>query len=146
MQVLKNISSGRKSRSFSFSFPDFINVGLASVFPCRTPSRTLVLHLIAIWPWKPRSPMWYAQLTLNSVALVPFVIFCPQMLQRLLSLPLLSHVFVIATLLFGCPQYLLNKLQKVQNNAARLVPRVSKTDHISPHLAYLHWLPIDSRI
>ena len=47
-------------------------------------------------------------------------------------------------LLFGCPQYLLNKLQKVQNNAARLVLRVSKTDHMSPHLAYLHWLPIDS--
>ena len=45
-------------------------------------------------------------------------------------------------LLFGCPQYLLNKLQKVRNNAARLVLRVSKTDHISPHLASLHWLPI----
>ena len=50
------------------------------------------------------------------------------------------------SLLFGCPQNLLNKLQKVQNNAARLVQRVYKTDHISPHLAPLHWLPIDSRI
>ena len=50
------------------------------------------------------------------------------------------------TLLFDCPQYLLNKLQKVQNNAARLVLRVSKTDHISPYLASLHWLPIDSRV
>ena len=29
---------------------------------------------------------------------------------------------------------------------ARLFLRVSKTDHISPHLASLHWLPIDSRI
>ena len=29
---------------------------------------------------------------------------------------------------------------------SRLVLRVSKTDHISPHLASLHWLPIDSRI
>ena len=66
--------------------------------------------------------------------------------KRLLSLPLFFHVLIIATLLFGCPQYLLNKLQKVQNNAARLVQRVSKTDHISPHLASLHWLPIDSRI
>ena len=59
--------------------------------------------------------------------------------QRLLSLPFFS-------LLFGCPQYLLNKPQKVQNNAACLVLRVSETDHISPHLASLHWLPIDSWI
>ena len=48
--------------------------------------------------------------------------------------------------LFGSPQYLLNILQKVPNNAARLVLRVSKTDHISHHLASLQWLPIDSRI
>ena len=92
------------------------------------------------------SPIWYVQLTLNSVALVPSVIFCLQMPQRLLSLPLFFHVLIIATLLFCCPQYLLNKQQKVQNNAARLVLRISKTDHISPHLASLHWLPIDSWI
>ena len=66
------------------------------------------------------SPIWYAQLTLNFVALVPSVIFCPQMPQRLLSLPFFFH--------------------------ARLVQRVSKTDHISPHLSSLHWLPIDSWI
>ena len=46
------------------------------------------------------SPIWYAQLTLNSVALVPSVIFCPQMPQRLLSLPLFFHVLIIATLFF----------------------------------------------
>ena len=92
------------------------------------------------------SPIWYAEVTLNSVALVPSVIFCLQMPQRLLSLPLFFHVVIIATLLFGRPQYLLNKLQKVQNNTARPVLRVSKTDHISPHHGSLHWLPIDSRI
>ena len=90
------------------------------------------------------SPIWYAQLTLNSVALVPSVIICPQMPQRPASAFVLSRRDYCNSLLFGCPQYLLNKLQKVQNNAARLVLRVSKTDHISPHLASLHWLPIDS--
>ena len=65
---------------------------------------------------------------------------------------ILHTVFVLSrrdycsSLLSGCPQYLLNKLQKVQNNAARLVLRVSKTDHITPHLVSLHWLPVDSRI
>ena len=38
------------------------------------------------------------------------------------------------------------RLQKVQNNAARLILRISKREHISPHLASLRWLPIDSRI
>ena len=66
--------------------------------------------------------------------------------KTLVSAFVLSCLDYCNSLLFGCPQYLLNKLQKVQNNAARLVLRVSKTDHISPHLASLHWLPIDSRI
>ena len=84
---------------------------------------------------------------MNSVALVPSVIVCPQMLQRLLSLRFfLSRLDYCISLLSGCPQYLLHKLQKVQNNAARLVLRVSKTDHISPHLASPHWLPVDSGI
>ena len=95
-------------------------------------------------------PIWYAQLTLNSVALVPSVSFCPQMQQRLLFLPFFFlfffHVLIIANLLFGCRQYFLNKLQKVQNNAASLVLRFSKTGHSFPHLPSLHWLPIDSRI
>ena len=66
--------------------------------------------------------------------------------KTLVSFFVLSCLDHCNSLLFDCPQYLLNKLQKVQNNAARLVLRVSKTDHISPHFASLHWLPINSRI
>ena len=55
-------------------------------------------------------------------------------------------VLILADLLSDCPQYLLNKPQKVQKNAARRVLRASKTDHISPHLAFFHWLPTDSRV
>ena len=68
----------------------------------------------------------------------------PKIPQRVSFLPLFCHVLIIATLsLSGCPQYLLNKLQKVLNKAALLVTRVPKTDHISPYLAPLHWSPID---
>ena len=45
-------------------------------------------------------------------------------------------------LLSGCPQYLLDKLQKVQNAAARLVCKAKKSDHIHPILETLHWLPV----
>ena len=48
--------------------------------------------------------------------------------------------------LSGCPLYLLNRLQEVQNNAARLILKAPKTDHITPHFRTLHWLPIDARI
>ena len=46
----------------------------------------------------------------------------------------------------GCPEHLLEKLQKVQNSAARLVLKAHKRDHVSPLLRTLHWLPIQARI
>ena len=48
-------------------------------------------------------------------------------------------------LLAGCPMQLIHKLQKVQNNAARLICRTPKFDHISPVLHTLHWLPVEQR-
>ena len=50
------------------------------------------------------------------------------------------------SLLSGCPHYPLNRLQKFQNNAARLTLKAPNTDHITSHLRTLHWLPIDARI
>ena len=54
----------------------------------------------------------------------------------------LVSVFVLS----GCPKHLLEKLQKVQNTAARLVLKAHKRDHVSPLLRTLHWLPIQARI
>ena len=39
-----------------------------------------------------------------------------------------------------------NRLQKVQNQAARIVTLTKKRDHISPVLESLHWLPVEERI
>ena len=50
------------------------------------------------------------------------------------------------SLLSGCPQYLPDKLQKVQNAAARLVCKAKKSDHIHPILETLHWLPVTHHI
>ena len=40
----------------------------------------------------------------------------------------------------------INKLQRVQNSAARTVTKSSRFNHITPVLAGLHWLPIQYRI
>ena len=37
-------------------------------------------------------------------------------------------------------------LQKVQKNAASLILKAARTDHTTPHLHTLHWLPINARI
>ena len=58
----------------------------------------------------------------------------------------LSRLDYCNPLLSGCPQYLLNRLQKVRNNADRFILKAPQTDHSTPHLRTLHWLPIDARI
>ena len=64
----------------------------------------------------------------------------------------LIHAFVSSKLdycngiLYGLPDYQIKKLQRLQNTAARIVTRTKFTDHISPVLQDLHWLPIKQRI
>ena len=140
------VSSGRKSRSLSFSFPDFITVGCASdplsdyvknlgvTFDCHLTMKTHVSNLVCS-----------AYFELRRISSIRHLL-STDATKTLVSAFVLSRLDYCNALLFGCPQYLLNKLQEAQNNAARLVLRVSKTDHISPHLAPLHWLPMDSWI
>ena len=67
-------------------------------------------------------------------------------LKILISAFVLSIIDYCNSLLAGCPKQLINKLQKVQNNAARLICRTPKFDHISPVPHTLHWLPDEQRI
>ena len=60
-------------------------------------------------------------------------------LKSLISAFVLSRIDYCNSLLAGCPKQLIHKLQKVQNNAARLICRTPKFDHIYP---VLHWLPV----
>ena len=64
------------------------------------------------------------------------------------ALTTLVHALVISrldhcnALYVGLPLRLMQKLQMVQNAAARLLSGVIKHQHISLTLAELHWLPI----
>ena len=69
-----------------------------------------------------------------------------QATQTLVCSLVLSRLDYCNSLLSGCLQYLLDKLQKVQNASARLVCKAKKSDHIHPILETLHWLPITHRI
>ena len=64
----------------------------------------------------------------------------------------LIHAFVSSrldycnSLLYGLPQAQIDKIQRVQNAAARLIFKQPKFTHITPVLHQLHWLPVKYRI
>ena len=49
-------------------------------------------------------------------------------------------------LLYGVDDYLLGRLQKVQNAAAKVIARKRKYEHVTPILRALHWLAIKQRV
>ena len=49
-------------------------------------------------------------------------------------------------LLYGTSKRNIDKLQRVQNSLARAVPCTGVSEHITPVLNELHWLPITARI
>ena len=64
----------------------------------------------------------------------------------------LIHAFISSRLdysnaiLFGLPKYQLEKLQRIQNAAARILTLTKRSEHITPILMQLHWLPVEFRI
>ena len=68
------------------------------------------------------------------------------------SLECIIHAFITTRLdycnaiLCGASQGLKQKLQRVQNAAARILMNAKRWEHITPILRELHWLPVECRI
>jgi hypothetical protein len=65
---------------------------------------------------------------------------------KLVQALVISRLDNLNSLLYGIPQHRLQKLQLIQNNAARLILRKRASDHVTPMLKELHWLPLEYRI
>ncbi len=76
-----------------------------------------------------------------------YVQCCPFLLLRgWLTLLYLPWIDYCNALLAGASKATLNKLQVVQNSAARILTRTRMRDHITPVLESLHWLPVSFRV
>ena len=68
------------------------------------------------------------------------------------ALCMVVHAFITSridycnSLLIGVSQQQIQRLQRIQNMAARLVSGAGKYDYITPVLKALHWLPVSERI
>jgi len=59
---------------------------------------------------------------------------------------ILSRIDYCNAVLHGAPSGTIRKLQRVQNNTARIVHQAPRRSHAHPLLKELHWLPVEQRI
>ena len=67
-------------------------------------------------------------------------------LKVLVNSLVISRLDYCNSVLYGIPKYQRDKLQKIQNIAARMITGTRSTDHITSTLKNLHWLPVEARI
>ena len=69
-----------------------------------------------------------------------------ELAQTLACNLILSRIDYCNAVLHGAPTGTIQKLQRVQNNAARIVLQAPRWFHAKPLLHHLHWLPVQQRI
>ena len=58
----------------------------------------------------------------------------------------MRRIYYSKSLFYGLPVTRINKLQRLQNAAARLICSIPGFSHVTPVLYSLHWLPVQFRI
>ena len=70
----------------------------------------------------------------------------PNSIKTLVCAFVFSRLDYCNALLAGLPDNIINKLQRTQNQAARIVLKRKYRDHVTPMFIELHWLPVRARI
>ena len=66
--------------------------------------------------------------------------------EKMINATVTSRLDYCNSLLYRAKQSHIDRLQCFQNNAARIISKRRKFDHISPVLRELHWIPVEHRI
>ena len=84
-------------------------------------------------------------LALRSIAYIrPFI--SNSSTEKLVASMITSRLDYCSATFAGVADEQISRIQKIQNNAARLILKKSKRDYVTPLLKELHWLPVKYRI
>ena len=67
-------------------------------------------------------------------------------LKMLVNSLVISRLDYCNSLLYDIPKYQRDKLQRIQNTAAQMITGARSSDHITPIVRSLRWLPVEARI
>ena len=65
---------------------------------------------------------------------------------QLIDALITSRLYFCNSMLYNLPNKHIERLQRIQNQAARMLKRIPRRNHITPVLRELHWLRIHDRI
>ncbi len=128
-------------QKLDINVPD-LHVGDATVVPSDS-----VRNLGSIWDSRMRMNEHVTNVC-KSAYLTLHHISCIKKYLNQDTLETMIHAFITArmdygnALLYGIPDYQIERLQRIQNYAARIVVGLRKYDHITETLIDLHWLPV----
>ena len=125
---------------------DCVQVGQASI-PLSTSVRNLGLHIDNTLTMSDHVSSVVRTCNFHIRTLGQLRPFLNKQMANAVAVSLiLSRLDYANSCLWGISKADLARLQRVQNTAARIVSRKKRTDHITPVLRDLHWLPVDKRI
>ena len=67
-------------------------------------------------------------------------------LKMLVNSLVISRLDYYNSLIYDVPKCQRDKIRRIQNTAARMITGARSSDHITPILKGLHWLPVKARI
>ena len=124
-----------------------INVGDQSISPIDDPYRNLGVTFDSTCCYDAHIAKLCRSINFNlySVGKIRKYIDWPTA-EKMANAIVISHLYYCNSLLYGAKQSHIDRLQCCQNNAARIISKRRKSDHISPVLQELHWLPVEHMI